>query len=321
MTTIRVSKAEAGELTAILRAERAEATSIVLEPGDYAIDLAALLGAVTVVGEAGASRTRIHALPDRPLFKVSRTGTVASLRGLTLIGGHAPGGGAIDATGETIVIVEDCVFRDNQAKQIMGGAILVTAAVQLTVKRCVFESNISEIGGAIAVSGSARATIQGSVFHANRAALGGALFVGELARATVQSCSFFDDVADHQAGGDSLFAGGTKTSKPVVRVMSSLFVARRPIVNNPERSADLTLSHCIVPPSSLEGVKYRDAGGNIAVVAELVERGEGLWSLRPGSRGTGGADAKEIPDGTLDLLGRPLVKDGRADPGALAPPG
>src|SRR5690606_2105084 len=60
-STIRVTASRAAELTGILRKRRSEPTTIALEPGEYAIELAALIGPVTVVGEAGAARTLVRA--------------------------------------------------------------------------------------------------------------------------------------------------------------------------------------------------------------------------------------------------------------------
>jgi predicted outer membrane repeat protein len=317
-TTIHVSRGDADQLTKILRARRKESTTIVLEAGEYLIDLCAIIGPVTIVGSAGARHTTIKPIGGGELLKVSRAGSVLSIRGITFEDGQSPAGAAIDATGETSVLVEDCIFRNNVAKAIKGGAIHASASVELTVKRCVFESNRSECGGAIALTGNARGTIHGSVFHGNQAVLGGAVIVEQLAQATITSCSFFNNEANHHAGGNALFVSGTRTSQPNVKLTNSLFVAERPIVNNPQRPGELMLSHCIVPPTSLDDVKHRDIGGTVALDVDLIEHEPGLMALRPGSPGSGIADVSEIPEGMSDILGRALVTNGHADPGALA---
>jgi predicted outer membrane repeat protein len=318
MTTIVVGRGEAAQLTKILRARRDEPTTIVLQAGEYVIDLCAIIGPVTLVGEAGARRTKITPTDEGELLKVSTAGSVVSLRGITFENGESPSGAAISATGEAMVIVEDCIFRNNVAKQVMGGAICAAGSVQLTVKRCVFERNTSEQGGAIALTGNARGAIQGSVFFANKAVLGGAVIVEQLARATISSCTFGNNEASHHAGGSALFVSGTRSSKPNVKLTNALFAAKQSIVNNPERPGELLISHCIVPPASLEQVKHRDIGGVVAVDADLLEHEPGLMALRPGSPGSGAADVGAIAEGTNDILGRALVTNGRADPGALA---
>lgn len=121
MTTLRLSAARAAELTSVLRKRRVEPTILVLEPGEDAIELSALIGPVTVIGEAGGARTIIRARRDAEMLKVSCDGSSVILRGLTLEGGESPTGGALDIVGKTTVIVEDCVFRAIRAPQIMGG--------------------------------------------------------------------------------------------------------------------------------------------------------------------------------------------------------
>ncbi|HLU68621.1 MAG TPA: right-handed parallel beta-helix repeat-containing protein [Kofleriaceae bacterium] len=318
-STIRVTASRAAELTGILRKRRSEPTTIVLEPGEYAIELAALIGPVTVVGEAGAARTLVRARPDEPMIKVSRDGSVATLRGLTLQGGESPAGGAIDANGETTVVVEDCVLQGNRALQLMGGAVYATSRVRLTMRRCLFFGNEAESGGAVAVRGDAVAVLEGCVFTRNRAVVGGGLMVGDQAQVSLSSCTFADNGASHPKGGQDLLVTGTRTTGPRAEVVNCLFASERSIVNNAERPGELILRRCAAMPGALDELRFA-GDGNLAAPLMLVEVAPAMWALQPGSPASGTADVSRIAEGAIDLLGRPLVQGGRADPGALAAP-
>ena len=320
MPTIRVTQSQANELTAVLRKRRSEPTTIVLEPGEYILELAALIGPVTVQGEAGADRTIVRAAPDQPLLKVSRDGADIIVRGLTLAGGLSRAGGALEITGSTAVLVEDCVLRDNRAPDVMGGAVAAIGRSRITLRRCLLTGNQSEGGGAVVIRGSAVATIDGCMFARNRAVVGGGLVVGDTAQATVQSCTFVANTASHPVGGNDVFTTGIKTHGPTVSLVNCVLASPRPLVNNAERPAHLRLSHSVVPPGGLDDVRLEANLDNLATQIDLVEVAGDRWALAAGSPARGSADLTAIDSGAVDLLGRPRVIDGRADPGALAGP-
>lgn len=319
MGTIRVTQSQANGLTALLRKRRAEPTTVALEPGEYIIELSALIGPVTVVGEAGAERTVLRAAPDEPLIKVSRAGSDIALRGLTLWGGLSDAGAALEVTGDTQVLMEDCVLRDHRAHD-AGGAVAATGRSRLVMRRCLLIGNQSEVGGAVSISGSAVAVIDGCMFARNRAVVGGGLAVGDTAQATVQSCTFVNNAAGHAVGGNDVFTTGIRTHGPAVDLVNCVMASPGPLVNNAERPAHLRVSHSVVPPGGLDDVRLETNLDNLATQIDLVEVAGDRWALAAGSPARGSADLTAIDSGAVDLLGRPRVVDGRADPGALAGP-
>lgn len=95
MSTVRVTAAEAEDLTEILRTLCTEPITILLGPGDYGIESTMLIGPITVVGEEGATRTVVYTRGGEWLFGVSGDGTDVTLRGLAMHGGAGLVGGAL----------------------------------------------------------------------------------------------------------------------------------------------------------------------------------------------------------------------------------
>ena len=127
------------------------------------------------------------------VFDVSDSGV--AFDGLVFRGGNATGpnlpwarGGAIRVVSSNIVILRDCVLRDNLAEY--GGAISHFSSVCI-VSRCFFGNNRAEYyGGAIHVNNLATALIANCVFSGNSSGLrGGAIDNNH--RLEAAECTFY----------------------------------------------------------------------------------------------------------------------------------
>ncbi len=319
MTTARITTAQAQDLQALL--DGGEVTTVVLEPGHYQVDTLFVGGSVSLIGEAGPLKTVLEPKGEEALVKIYGPGSPVHLRGLTLRGGRADGGGAIEVSNDVALKVEDCIIDGNQASQFRGGGLYAFGDAQVELSRCLLSNNRCEQGGALAAADAAKLRVDRCMFSDNDATLGGAVWVSDSAEVTIRSSSFVSNRASHPAGGEALFVTGARDFGPQVTMVNSLVAGKRALVNNPERPGRVSLAHCIVPQDTLAAAALTDGGDNLEVQAELVFLRDGLWFLRPGAAGSGTADLGQIPADALDLLGRPLVQSGAADPGALAAQG
>lgn len=318
MATKRFGPSAIAELQAALDAD--QPMTIELEPGDYALGPVILNRSITLVGTKGADQTVIHPAGEHELFAVYGGAGETILRGLTLRGGRAPGGGALIVDGSARVSVELCTFEDNTAGTIGGGAAHVGAQSAASFTRCVFRGNRAELGGALATTFEGRAMLDRCFFIGNEASVGGAIAARERTNVTIASCTFVDNRARRSDGGGTLFLTGMKSSGPVVEMVNCLVTGERPLAHDPSRRGTLHLSTSVLPPNSVAPALADTTKGLFEVQADLVDLGGDLVALRAGAPGSDAADLARVTKSALDLLGRPLVNDGRADPGALAGP-
>ncbi|MEQ9320145.1 MAG: right-handed parallel beta-helix repeat-containing protein [Polyangiaceae bacterium] len=294
--------------------------TIELEPGEYAIGPVALKRSITLVGTKGASETVLRPGGDHELLAVYEGQGETVLRGLTLRGGRAPGGGALIVDGNAKVAVELCAFEENTAGTIGGGAVHVGAQAAASFTRCVFRGNRAELGGALATTFEGRIALDRCFLSGNEAQVGGAIAARERATVTIASCTFVDNRARRTDGGGTLFLTGMKTRGPVVEMVNCLVTGERPLAHDPSRRGTLHLSSSVLPPNSVAPALAATTNGLFEVQADLVEVGGDLVALRAGAPGSDAADLSRVTKSAIDLLGRPLVQDGRADPGAIAGP-
>jgi hypothetical protein len=317
MSALQLTPAQSPELVKALA--RPEVATVLLGPGEYVLPPLLVERSLTVIGTSGPAVTVLRAEPGRGLFTLCAPGSRVVLRGLTLVGGTADGGGAVEAGNDAEVEIDHCRLFDNRAERLRGGAVQIHGTARVALQRCWLRGNRSERGGAVAVGDDAQACCDRCLFDANEAALGGALWASEAARLEVASSTFVGNRARHEQGGAALFVTGARSFGPSVTLVNTVTSEPGAIVNNPERPGTLALACCIVPPED-RVVGVRDEGGNLRVQAELTAIAPGLWALRPGTAGSGSANLEHIAADALDLLGEPLVVDGRADLGALAHP-
>ncbi|MBI4951190.1 MAG: hypothetical protein HY908_04095 [Myxococcales bacterium] len=321
MTTLELRPEQTSELAAAIAATQPGAsTLVVLAPGSYALERSVVGGPLTLIGSAGAERTVLRSRDGDDLFKIGGTGTAMLLRGLTLTGGVAQAGGALEVVNDAALVVEDCVLAGNQATVLRGGAVSVSHEAHLELVRCILRGNRAPRGGAVSVADEAHALVDRCYFADNQAEVGGALVVHDSAIVLVKSSTFCANTAHKARGGGALFAMGSRSRGPEVRSVSSLYAGGLDAIGRlPDRPAELVFEHCLRPPGTLAALALGTAGDNLECVAELEQVAPGLFALRRGAPGSGTADVRALDPEARDLRKQPLVRDGRADPGALAP--
>jgi hypothetical protein len=230
------------------------------------------------------------------------------------------GAGAIAAPNRNRIAFEGCRFADNASEA--AGAAGVLHHAQGYFRRCIFERNTSLCGGALAVGTGCDLMLDCCLFVSNEAEAGGAVFLDDTGAIEIRSCTFVKNRATRAECGNALFLFGTSTEGPSTFIANSIFAGDGAISGDPGDDGTLFLTHSVIPGDVFPRKGYRDLGTNTVGGIELVEleQGLGLVALAPGSRAFGTADVKRIAPSAVDILGRPLVRDGRASPGALAPP-
>lgn len=316
MTTTRLSPG-ANLAAAVSSAE--DGATLLLEPGHYPVAERLLIrSSITLAGYAGPDKTVLVAEEGSELIKAFGQGSSIVIRGLTLRGGVTDGGGAITVMNDCVTLVDDCVFEMNRGEQYSGGAILASARSRVEIVRSVFAGNQAPRGGAIALSESADGTVDRCIFTDNEADIGGAVYVEGAARLSLKSSTFHMNVAKHSHGGSAVFVKGIKGAGPAIDVVNCLFVGSKPLVNHPERPGTLTLSHSIAPSESLAECGVELGESVLQIAAELVEHRPRMFGLKPEVKGTGTASLEHIDADAADMLGKPMIHQGKADPGAIA---
>ena len=318
MATKRFGPDAVAELQSALDADGP--MTIELAPGEYALAPVALSRSITIVGAKGTEQTVLRPRGAHELFALYDGEGETVFRGLTLRGGRAPGGGALIVDGSTRVAVELCTFEDNTAGAIGGGAVHVGARGAATFTRCVFRGNRADLGGALATTFEGRVALDRCFFIDNEAQVGGAIAARGRTTMTVASCTFVDNRASRTDGGGTLFVTGMKTRGPVVEMVNCLVTGERPLAHDPSRPGTVHLSSSILPPNSVAPALAVTAERLLEVQADLIDMGGDLVALRAGAPGSDAADLSRVTKSAVDLLGRPLVREGRADPGAIAGP-
>jgi hypothetical protein len=295
-------------------------TRFQLAPGHYAVEQLVVSRDAKLIGVEAAQTV----LEIRQCIGVERG--ALTLIGLTLRGGRGDLGGAVEVVNASRLIVDFCVFSRNEATRI-GGAIHLGPG-RATISRSLFTENRAPAGGALSIHGCSNTVVDSCFFSGNEAQVGGAVMVNETAKVLVKSCTFarnratFEpDEEEREAGfsaGTALAVMGAVGRGPEVELVNCLFGDQRPLSNHPFTPGRLDLSSCLLPPGSLDRLRHRNNGRSLAVEVLWTEV-DGLPGLAPDSPGRRMADITEIADGAVDLLGRPLVVRGEADPGALGP--
>jgi hypothetical protein len=316
MTTTRLSPG--ADLAAAVRGG-VDGDTLLLEPGRYSVDKRLLIKrSITLAGYAGPAQTILEAKDGGELVKVFGSGSTVVIRGLTLRAGVSDGGGAVMVQNDAQALIDDCIFEGNQAVQFGGGAVMGGGQAKLEVVRSIFAGNQAARGGAVALVDKAEGTIDRCTFTGNEAEIGGAVYVEDGAHVVVKSSTFQHNVAKHSHGGADVFVKGTKSHGPVLDIVNCVLAGSKPMVNHPEYPGTLNLAHSIVAPGSLAECGVTKGEAVLEVQPELEEVSRGLFGLRREVAGTGTADLGHIDADALDVLGQPLVREGRADPGAIA---
>jgi len=131
----------------------------------------------------------------------SGTNRTAVLDGFTLSGGNADGpgsdrfgGGMFNDGGSPII--NNCIFRGNNAGFIGGGIYNLSPDGSPTITDCTFSENIAEAGGGIMNDRGSSPILRYCVFSDNSAIFGGgAIFNGENCNTIVTNSSFSNNAA------------------------------------------------------------------------------------------------------------------------------
>ncbi|MCK4513280.1 choice-of-anchor D domain-containing protein, partial [bacterium] len=130
---------------------------------------------IVVMSEAGAESTIIDCgEQDRAFHFATGETPMATVRGFTIVNGRADKGGAIYLYASAPTITE-CVFSNNGAGAVGGGAIFCDYSSAPTIQGCGFYDNVSDgLGGAIR-SSFASPSIFGCTIVRNGALFGGGI--------------------------------------------------------------------------------------------------------------------------------------------------
>lgn len=174
--------------------------TVLVAPGTHDANQITLNVDVVLLSESGPDQTTLRALDDRH-FRIPGLDRRVTIKGFTLSGGRTPQsepGGSI-LIDEAEVLIENCVFTDNQSGD-RGGAVAVFDAYS-RIHNCSFIANRGYRGGAVAIFDRATPEITNCVFIRNVGTngLGGAIFV-RAAAANVYSSTFYrNDAAQGSA--------------------------------------------------------------------------------------------------------------------------
>lgn len=127
----------------------------------------------------------------------------AELRSTLFLHNEANRGGALGGYNCGAILITDCVFRDNQAKGVDGGALqIVTSDVDILNSKFIDNSALRN-GGAVHLAISHVSSISGSYFDSNSAAFGSGsgLYVSAVTDFVVKNNTFM--------GNQAPFGGGT----------------------------------------------------------------------------------------------------------------
>lgn len=146
-------------------------------------------------------------LGDHRAFRVNaEQDTTTVLRGLKITDGYVrTQGGAIYIAENSNILIEDCIFDDNYAKD-SGGAVMKqgndsgSSLRKPVFRRCIFRNNRSGEGGGLYVWFPCAAWIEDCEFDGNTAARGGGLFTYYASNVLIERTVFRNNVAS-EAGG------------------------------------------------------------------------------------------------------------------------
>lgn len=321
----RVHKVDAGAAGSLQDVFDAAAAGDVvsLGPGEYRGPFA-VRRSLSVVGREGGREGRpalVGGAVDRVLSLEGHDLSV-SLSGLTIRGGVAGLGAGVGLMGSGDVEVTGCVFEDNRAGDVGGGAFFASAG-QIHFRDCLFRRNHGRRGGALLLSDVALVSATNCLFQGNTAQRGGAVRLEGRAVFAALHATFADDrveAGEERAGGGTFDLAGARDGRPQLRLANSLVLAGSGSLAD-ERGAPgrVVVAWSVVPPDWQDAAAGLDVEGrSIFAVALRGEQG-GLPTVAKGGPGAGGADwtLTVLGDALLDLTGAHRLMDERIDVGAI----
>jgi hypothetical protein len=207
---------------------------IVFEVAQIDLSSAITVSMPYIVGDNNGDNVTINATGNHRIFDVNANLT---LRNLTLTGGSAQDGGAVNVQSGTFT-AEGVTFSSNSASR-NGGALFVASGAAAVISKCAFTSNSvsgtnGDSGGAISAQGNL--TVHQSLFHENTAASAGVSHakggaVAAFSTLTLTRSIFFENTADHSANsfagarGGALYIGGSATVHACTVASNSCVIA------------------------------------------------------------------------------------------------
>ncbi|MEY2407543.1 MAG: large repetitive protein [Verrucomicrobiota bacterium] len=165
--------------------------TIGLTTGDLAVNKD-----VSIVG-LGVTRLAISGNGASRIFNISAD-SVVNISGLTIRDGRAEDGGAIEFNGAHLRVVA-CLFTNNHATVVHGGAISATGNPIVDLTECQFSGNSAASNGGAFDSPGVSLNVSNCAFHANSAENGGAMSIGAGA-VTIANTTFSGNSADRDGG-------------------------------------------------------------------------------------------------------------------------
>jgi len=290
---------------------------VVLAAGRFKLPFPIVLSTgVELVGDPG--RTILDGGGKHTIFMLNGIDQVFSLDGLILEGGRGQWGGAIFSGSRNRLRIDRCRFTRNRAHG-DGGALFVRNAVESRITRTIFEKNAAKRGGgAFDIGHGADVLVDRCIFRANKATIGGAALLSGSGALELRNCTLVDNRASWKRGGGALFVDGARSSGPSAYVANSIFSGHEAIASDPSKQYQVFFVHSIVPADLFEQPRLENVKGNTVGTPRLERVGEFGWRLAPGAPGAGTANVDRIERAATDIFGQELVRDGVADPGALA---
>jgi hypothetical protein len=121
--------------------------------------------------------------------------------GLTLIGGYADKGGAVDCRPDCSPVIKNCVIRGNIAAESDGGGINCLTS-KAKILNCLIEDNMTKVyGGGVSCCDGSDLTISNCVIRNNSSGDDGGGFQCCQSHATVTGCLFEGNISGGEGGG------------------------------------------------------------------------------------------------------------------------
>lgn len=211
--------------------------------------------------------------------------------GITMTGGYASRGGAVDCRPNCSPVIKNCIIRGNVAAEGDGGGInCLTSRAQIL--NCLIEANTAKVyGGGVSCCDSSDLTISNCIVRNNSSGDDGGGFQCCKSHATVTGCLFEGNVAGQEGGGiwcirpivvdhctivgnRSSLAGGGLASNWDPCLITNSIIRDNSFEDLFLRNADSEVSYCnFVPVGEYPGV------GNIDVDPCFAEPGQ--WEPDP----------------------------------------
>ncbi len=304
-----VTLAADGNTAAIQHAlDRSDRPVICLKPGKY-------VGARFVVTHSatlqrlGVGEVVLDAGGQGRVLTLPQAGVQLALVGVTLTGGSAQRGGAVEMTADAALSLTDCQLHDNTATRYPGGGLWASAGT-ITAVRTRWSHNVAATGAAITLCGTAQLRLVASLvtLHAAPSTDGATIVLAGAARLEVRNSTVAYNA------GPAIALAADLQEQPWLTVRDSLLLGAPNAFSVAQRQAE----HVDVVRSVVSG-----RVGFVSLDLASTRAAPQLDALGPErampALGSPAIDLARCtqPEQRLDLLGQPRGK--RCTAGALEP--